>query len=88
MRTTATLNVSHCRFLVLDEADRLMDLGFERDISMFACGGESRYVGVVVVFMEIHETKCLERETKIKSDITAVLRNIRLASEYCTQSMT
>jgi hypothetical protein len=36
LRTTACLNVSHCRILVLDEADRLMDLGFEKDISMLA----------------------------------------------------
>lgn len=55
MRTTATLNVSHCRFLVLDEADRLMDLGFERDISMFASGEESGCIPVVVVLKGIYE---------------------------------
>lgn len=35
LRTTACLNLSHCRYLVMDEADRLMDLGFEKDISMW-----------------------------------------------------
>ncbi|KAJ3840185.1 DEAD-domain-containing protein [Lentinula raphanica] len=33
LQNTSTFNVSKCRWLVLDEADRLMELGFEETIS-------------------------------------------------------
>ncbi|KNC87866.1 hypothetical protein SARC_00001 [Sphaeroforma arctica JP610] len=32
LSTTSSLNVSRCRMLVLDEADRLMELGFKKDL--------------------------------------------------------
>ncbi|KAF8514233.1 DEAD-domain-containing protein [Hysterangium stoloniferum] len=42
LQNTASFNVGKCRWLVLDEADRLMDLGFEETIQGILKGLEGR----------------------------------------------
>ncbi|KZT42415.1 DEAD-domain-containing protein [Sistotremastrum suecicum HHB10207 ss-3] len=42
LQNTASFNVGKCRWLVLDEADRLMDLGFEQTIDGILKGLEGR----------------------------------------------
>ncbi|KAI0073363.1 DEAD-domain-containing protein [Panus rudis PR-1116 ss-1] len=42
LQNTSSFNVGKCRWLVLDEADRLMDLGFEETISGIVKGLEGR----------------------------------------------
>lgn len=42
LQNTASLNIGKCRWLVLDEADRLMELGFEETITGILKGLEGR----------------------------------------------
>ncbi|KAG6842129.1 hypothetical protein C0991_001622 [Blastosporella zonata] len=42
LQNTSSFNVGKCRWLVLDEADRLMDLGFEETITGIVSGLEGR----------------------------------------------
>ncbi|KDQ27681.1 hypothetical protein PLEOSDRAFT_1076765 [Pleurotus ostreatus PC15] len=42
LQNTSTFNVEKCRWLVLDEADRLMDLGFEETITGIVRGLDGR----------------------------------------------
>ncbi|KAG6918530.1 hypothetical protein DXG01_013620 [Tephrocybe rancida] len=42
LQNTSSFNVGKCRWLVLDEADRLMDLGFEETITGIVAGLEGR----------------------------------------------
>ncbi|KAG6872653.1 hypothetical protein C0995_007983 [Termitomyces sp. Mi166 len=42
LQNTSSFNVGKCRWLVLDEADRLMDLGFEETIKGIVSGLEGR----------------------------------------------
>ncbi|KAG6880208.1 hypothetical protein C0992_003872 [Termitomyces sp. T32_za158] len=42
LQNTSSFNVGKCRWLVLDEADRLMDLGFEETIQGIVSGLEGR----------------------------------------------
>jgi ATP-dependent RNA helicase DDX31/DBP7 len=42
LQNTSSLNVGKCRWLVLDEADRLMDLGFEESITGIIQGLDGR----------------------------------------------
>jgi ATP-dependent RNA helicase DDX31/DBP7 len=43
LQNTSSFNVGKCRWLVLDEADRLMELGFEETISSILKGLEGRH---------------------------------------------
>ncbi|KXN91019.1 ATP-dependent RNA helicase DBP7 [Leucoagaricus sp. SymC.cos] len=43
LQNTSSFNIGKCRWLVLDEADRLMELGFEETITGILKGLEGRY---------------------------------------------
>lgn len=57
LQNTASFNVGKCRWLVLDEADRLMDLGFEETIKGILQGLEGRRK---LAIQAVEEEKSLE----------------------------